>query len=149
MAEACGTRRSERRDLMRTRQAVSEVFKALPAAIAVLDLEDRVEVATEPAETFFGLKPAVRLKDLGYEWLTAMVRRAQDEGRVVENTAADACIQIFRDNREYFFSPVVVPILMESGRRRFPARRSSQGCTARARIQTQCGTTVSHQLRNR
>ncbi len=110
-------RRSERRDLMRTRQAVSEVFKALPSAIAVLDLEDRVEVATEPAKTFFGLKPGVRLKDLGFEWLTAMVRRAQDEGRIVENAPGDACIQIFRDNREYFFSPAVVPIVVESGRR--------------------------------
>jgi len=42
-------RRSARLDLMRTRQAVGEVFKALPAAIAVLDLEGRVEFATEPA----------------------------------------------------------------------------------------------------
>ena len=146
------TRRSDRRDLMRTRQAVSEVFKALPAAIAVLDLEDRVEVATEPAEIFFGLKPGARLKDLGYEWLTAMVRQAQDEGRIVENTAADACIQIFRDNREYFFSPVVVPIVVESGRREISGTavilkdvtslREQQG------LKRSAVTTVSHQLRN-
>ena len=145
-------RRSDRRDLMRTRQAVSEVFKALPAAIAVLDLEDRVEVATEPAETFFGLKPAVRLKDLGYEWLTAMVRRAQDEGRVVENTAGDACIQIFRDNREYFFSPVVVPIVVESGRREISGTavilKDVTSLREQQELKRSAVTTVSHQLRN-
>ncbi|HSO61443.1 MAG TPA: ATP-binding protein [Desulfobacterales bacterium] len=145
-------RRSDRRNLMRTRQVVSEVFKALPAAIAVLDLEDRVEVATEPAGTFFGLKPAVRLKDLGYEWLTAMVRRALDEGRVVENTAADACIQIFRDNREYFFSPVVVPILMESGRGEISGTaiilKDVTSLREQQEIKRSAVTTVSHQLRN-
>jgi signal transduction histidine kinase len=145
-------RRSDRRDLMRTRQAVSEVFKALPAAIAVLDLEDRVEVATEPAEKFFGLKPAVRLKDLGYEWLTAMVRRAQDEGRVVENNTRDACIQIFRDNREYFFSPVVVPIVMESGRREISGTavilKDVTSLREQQELKRSAVTTVSHQLRN-
>ena len=146
------TRRSDRRDLMRTRQAVSEVFKALPAAIAVLDLEDRVEVATEPAETFFGLKPGVRLKDLGYEWLTALVRRAQDEGRIVENTAGDACIQIFRDNREYFFSPVVVPIVVESGRREISGTavilKDVTSLREQQELKRSAVTTVSHQLRN-
>jgi signal transduction histidine kinase len=146
------TRRSDRRDLMRTRQAVSEVFKALPAAIAVLDLEDRVEVATEPAEKFFGLKPAVRLKDLGYDWLTAMVRRAQDEGRIVENNTRDACIQIFRDNHEYFFSPVVVPIVMESGRREISGTavilKDVTSLREQQELKRSAVTTVSHQLRN-
>ena len=145
-------RRSDRRDLLRTRQAVSEVFKALPTAIAVLDLEDRVEVATEHAKTFFGLKPAVRLKDLGYEWLTAMVRRAQDEGRVVENAPGDACIQIFRDNREYFFSPVVVPILMESGRGEISGTavilKDVTSMREQQELKRSAVTTVSHQLRN-
>jgi NtrC-family two-component system sensor histidine kinase KinB len=145
-------RRSDRRDLLRTRQAVSEVFKALPAAIAVLDLEDRVEVATEPAKTFFGLKPAVRLRDLGYEWLTPMVRRAQDEGCVVENTAADACIQIFRDNREYFFSPVVVPIVVNSGRREISGTavilKDVTSLREQQELKRSAVATVSHQLRN-
>jgi NtrC-family two-component system sensor histidine kinase KinB len=145
-------RRSERRDLLRTRQAVSEVFKALPAAIAVLDLEDRVEVATERAKTFFGLKPGVRLKDLGYEWLTAMVRRTQDEGRVVENAPGDASIQIFRDNREYFFSPVVVPIVVESGRREISGTavilKDVTSMREQQELKRSAVTTVSHQLRN-
>ena len=88
-------RRSDRRNLMRTRKAVSEVFKALPTAIAVLDLEDRVEVATEPAETLFGLKRGLPLSRLGYEWLTAMVRQAQDEGRVSRTTSRAPASRFF------------------------------------------------------
>ena len=145
-------RRSARLDLMRTRQAVGEVFKALPAAIAVLDLEGRVEFATEPAETFFGLKPAVRLKDLGYEWLTAMARQAQDEGHVVENTAGDACIQIFREGCEYFFNPIVVPIMVESGRGEISGTavilKDVTSLREQQELKRSAVTTVSHQLRN-
>jgi len=145
-------RRSERRDLMRTRKATSEVFKALPAAIAVLDLEERVEVSTEPAEKFFGLKPGVRVRDLGYEWLASMVRRAHDEGRVVENAGRDAGIQVFRDNREYFFAPTVVPIAAESSRDEISGTAVILKDVTQVREQQELKrsavTTVSHQLRN-
>jgi len=145
-------RRSERRDLMRTRKATSEVFKALPAAIAVLDLEERVEVSTEPAEKFFGLKPGVRVRDLGYEWLTSMVRRAHDEGRVVENPGRDTSIQVFRDNREYFFAPTVVPIPAESGRDEISGTavilRDVTQVREQQELKRSAVTTVSHQLRN-
>ncbi|MGE5258213.1 MAG: ATP-binding protein, partial [Hyphomicrobiales bacterium] len=145
-------RRSERRDLMRTRKATSEVFKALPAAIAVLDLEERVEVSTEPAEKFFGLRPGVRVRDLGYEWLTSMVRRAHDEGRVVENTGRDAGIQVFRDNREYFFAPTVVPIPAEAHREDISGTavilRDVTQVREQQELKRSAVTTVSHQLRN-
>jgi len=145
-------RRSARLDLMRTRQAVGEVFKALPAAIAVLDLEGRVEFATEPAETFFGLKPAVRIEDLRYEWLTAMARRAQDEGHVVETAAGEAYIQIFREGCEYFFNPIVVPIMVESGRGEISGTavilKDVTSLREQQELKRSAVTTVSHQLRN-
>ena len=146
------TRRSERRDLMRTRKATSEVFKALPAAIAVLDLEERVEVSTEPAEKLFGLKPGVRVRDLGYEWLNSMVRQAHDEGRVVDHPGRDAGIQVFRDNREYFFAPTVVPIAAESGREEISGTavilRDVTQVREQQELKRSAVTTVSHQLRN-
>jgi signal transduction histidine kinase len=145
-------RRSERRDLMRTRRATGEVFKALPSAIAVLDLDGRVEVATGDAERLFGLKPGVRVEDLGYDWLTPLIRRAQVEGRVVEGTAKENCIQIFRDNRECFFTPTVVPILMESGRDEISGTTVILKDVTQVREQQELKrsavTTVSHQLRN-
>jgi two-component system, NtrC family, sensor histidine kinase KinB len=153
MAEGLRTiRRSERMDLMRTRRATGEVFKALPSAIAVLDLDGRVEVATGEAERLFGLKPGVKVENLGYDWLTPLIRRAQTEARVVDVTAKENCIQIFGDNREYFFAPTVVPILAESGRDGISGTAVILKDMSRVREQQELKrsavTTVSHQLRN-
>ena len=153
MAEGLRTiRRSERLDLMRTRRATGEVFKALPAVIAVLDLDRRVDVATGDAERLFGLKPGVRVEDLGYEWLVPLIRRAQAEGRVVEATTQEGYIQIFGDNREYFFAPTVVPILAESGRDEISGTAVILKDVSQVREQQELKrsavTTVSHQLRN-
>jgi two-component system, NtrC family, sensor histidine kinase KinB len=145
-------RRNDHRKLTRTRKAVSEVFKALPTAIAVLDLDNRVEVATESAETLFGLKRGTHLNSLGYEWLTGMVRQAQVEGHVVGGDSKDACIQIFHDNHEFFFSPIVVPILEEADRAEISGTAVILNDVTSLREQQELKrsavTTVSHQLRN-
>ncbi len=153
MAEGLRTiRRSDRLDLMRTRRATGEVFKALPSAIAVLDLDGRVEVATGDAQRLFGLKPGVNVEDLGYAWLTPLIRRAQTEARVVDVTAKENCIQIFGDNREYFFAPTVVPILAESGRDEISGTavilKDMSQVREQQELKRSAVTTVSHQLRN-
>jgi two-component system, NtrC family, sensor histidine kinase KinB len=102
-------RKEDQINLMRTRRATEEVFKALPAAIAVFDLDGRVEVSTEGADRHFGLKPGVLARDLNYGWLPALIRKALDEGRIVEG---DGYAQLFVHNREYFFQPTAVPILV-------------------------------------
>lgn len=145
-------RRSARRDLIRTRKATSEVFKALPVAIAVLDLDERVEVATEQAEIFFGLKPGVRIRDLEIDWLPPMIRKAQDEGRLVENLSREASHQVFRDSREYFFSPVVVPIAEGYSRGEISGTaiilKDVTPLREQQELKRSAVTTVSHQLRN-
>lgn len=103
-------RANDRRELMRNRQANIEVFKALPDAVAVLDLDGRVEVATETAERYFGLKPGVMIKNAGLEWLSKLVDRALLEWRPVENTGKGKFVQHFIENREHFFQPSAVPI---------------------------------------
>jgi signal transduction histidine kinase len=153
MAEGLRTiRRSERLDLMRTRRATGEVFKALPSAIAVLDLDGRVEVATGDAERLFGLKPGVKVEDLDYDWLTPLIRRVQTEGRVVDVTAKESCIQVFGDNREYFFAPTVVPIHAESGRDEISGTavilKDMSQVREQQELKRSAVTTVSHQLRN-
>jgi len=145
-------RRSARRDLIRTRKATSEVFKALPVAIAVLDLDDRVEVATEQAEIFFGLKPGVRVGDLDIGWLPPMIRKAHDEGRLVENLSREASLQVFRGGREYFFSPVVVPIAEGYTRGDISGTaviiKDVTPLHEQQELKRSAVTTVSHQLRN-
>lgn len=104
------TRKEDRINLIRTRRATEEVFKALPTAIAVLDLAGQVEVSTETAVRFFGLTPGIMVESLGYDWLNPLIKKAVYEGRTVEYESPDTYIQQFVDNREYFFQPVAVPI---------------------------------------
>jgi len=103
-------RKEERINLMRTRQATEEVFKALPSAIAVLDLDGRVEVSTEMADLHFGIRPGVLVGDLGYEWLLPLARKALNEDRIIEHDPKSGYVQQFVDNRESFFQPMAVPI---------------------------------------
>jgi two-component system, NtrC family, sensor histidine kinase KinB len=103
-------RKEDRVNLMRTRRATEEVFKALPTAIAVLDLNGKVEVSTESADQHFGFKSGVLASDLGYEWLLPLIREALNEDRIVERDPKNGYVQIFVDNKEYFFQPMVVPI---------------------------------------
>jgi NtrC-family two-component system sensor histidine kinase KinB len=145
-------RRSARRDLIRTRKATSEVFKALPVAIAVLDLDERVEVATEQADIFFGLKPGARIRDLQIDWLPPMIRKAHGEGRMVENPSEEGCLQVFRGSREYFFSPAVVPIAEGYSRGEISGTaiilRDVTPLREQQELKRSAVTTVSHQLRN-
>jgi len=144
-------RRSEQLDLMRTRKATEEVFKALPAVIAVLDPDGRVEVSTETAEKYFGLKPGALVKDLGFPWMSQLLQNALDKDRIVGNEPGGSFIQQFVENREYFFQPAAFPILAE------PNRDEPTGTVIILKDVTQVHeqqelkrnvvSTVSHQLR--
>jgi two-component system, NtrC family, sensor histidine kinase KinB len=103
-------RNADRINLLRTQRAAEEVFKALPTTIAVLDLDGRVEISTETAARHFGLKPGVRVSELGYEWLTSVIQKALNENRTIEPGPKNGFIQQFIDNREYFFQPMIIPI---------------------------------------
>jgi len=81
-----------------------------------------------------------------------LIRRAQTEARVVDVTAKENCIQIFGDNREYFFAPTVVPILAESGRDEISGTavilKDMSQVREQQELKRSAVTTVSHQLRN-
>jgi signal transduction histidine kinase len=142
-------RKEDRVNLMRTRRATEEVFKALPAAIAVLDLDGKVEISTETADLHFGLKPGVLAGDLGFDWLLPLIRKALDEYEIAESDPKT--VQQFIDNREYFFQPVAVPIPVG------PERREPTGVALIFKDVTQVHeqqemkrdvvSTVSHQLK--
>jgi two-component system, NtrC family, sensor histidine kinase KinB len=144
-------RKADRINLLRTQRAAEEVFKALPTAIAVLDLNGRVEISTETAGRQFGLKPGLLAPELGYEWLPPMIRKALDEDRAIEGDPKNGYIQQFIDNREYFFQPMIVPIHVG------PERGESAGLALILKDMTQVHeqqelkrgvvSTVSHQLK--
>jgi NtrC-family two-component system sensor histidine kinase KinB len=144
-------RKEDRANLMRTKRATEEVFKALPTAIAVFDLEGKVEVSTETADQHFGLKPGVLASDLGFEWLLSLTRKALEEDRIVERDPKNGYVQQFFDNCEYFFQPMAVPIPVG------PERREPTGVALILKDVTQVHeqqemkrgvvSTVSHQLK--
>jgi signal transduction histidine kinase len=107
-------KRRDEMDLIRTRRATEEVFKALPAAIAVLDRDGRVEVSTETARKHFGLKPGVEAKSLGFEWLNRLVDKSIGGEDSAQLGSPGGYVQQFVENSEYFFQPAVVPIRAES-----------------------------------
>jgi two-component system, NtrC family, sensor histidine kinase KinB len=103
-------RREDRAALMRTSRATEEVFKVLPEAVAVFDLEGRVQISTETANRAFGLKPGILAADLDYAWLPLLIQKAVIEERSVELDSKNAYIQQFINNREFFFQPVAIPL---------------------------------------
>ncbi|NTU44024.1 MAG: HAMP domain-containing protein [Chlorobiaceae bacterium] len=103
-------RKTDMDTLLRTRSATQEVFKALPVPIAVLDQNGEIEVSTETAENYFGLKPGVNVHDLGHEWMTELLQNKEKQeygGDTLENKRY---IQHFAGNRESFFLPQAVPV---------------------------------------
>lgn len=144
-------RNEDRISLIRTRRATEEVFNALPSAIAVLDLEGRVEFSTETADRHFGLRPGSYARDLGYEWMDPLLRKALDSECVSRPEFVGADFQRFIDNREHFFQPLAVPISMG------PAHHEPSGLALILKDVTQIHeqqelkrgvlSTVSHQLK--
>ena len=103
-------RKEDRINLMRSRRVTEEIFKVLPTAIAVLDLDGRVEISTETADRVFAFKSGVLAGDLGFDWLPPLIRKALSEDRIIEQDPQNGYVQQFVDNHEYFFQPMAVPI---------------------------------------
>ncbi|HET7290249.1 MAG TPA: ATP-binding protein, partial [Thermodesulfobacteriota bacterium] len=144
-------RKSERMNLIRLRRAMEEVVKALPDAIAILDMEGRVEVSTDTAQRMFGLKPGALVNDLGYEWMPGLIGRALVEDRMVDLDSKNGYVQRFAEGREYFFKPIAVPIPVKpkSGEHTGSAIILSDVTQLheQAELKRDVVSTVSHQLR--
>ena len=144
-------RKRDRETLFRTRRATQEVFKVLPTPIAVLDLNGNVEVSTESANQYFGLKPGVNARDLGYEWLTVLLQKALRQGSAAEYRESNGFIQHFIENREYFFQPMALPVTagIESDGFAGTALILKDVTQLHEQLELKCSviSTVSHQLR--
>lgn len=102
-------RRSDRTRMARIRRSTQQVFKGLPDAVAVVDLEGRVEVSTDTAAELFGLKPQALVQSLPFDWMGDLRDEALRRGRMAE--AGQTTIQRFIKGEEHFFRPGAVPIL--------------------------------------
>ncbi len=104
-------RRSNRSKLFRIQQATQQAFDSLPEAVAVIDPEGTVEVATETARNFFGLQPNTPIKELPLEWVNGLVQEALKQGRITEPKGNQKVIQHFIQGEERYFRPEAIPIL--------------------------------------
>jgi two-component system, NtrC family, sensor histidine kinase KinB len=104
-------RRINRSKLFRIQQATQQAFDSLPEAVAVIDPEGKVEVATEAAKIFFGLQPNTPVRDLPLEWINGLVLEAFKLGRTTEPKGNQTVIQHFIQGEERYFHPEAVPIL--------------------------------------
>lgn len=104
-------RRSDQTRLIRIQRATQQAFDSLPEAVAVLDLEGKVEVSTEPAKTIFGLKPNASIFQLSEGWMALMFNEALSTGRTSRPGDTHRLIQQFVAGEERYFKPEAVPIL--------------------------------------
>jgi len=108
-------RRDGQARLLRIRRSTQQAFDSLPDAIAVLNPEGEVEVATVAAGEAFGLRVNVRVADLPVPWMASLFEEALRKGRTMELEGTGAVVQQFVRNEERFYRPNAVPILDPGG----------------------------------
>jgi two-component system, NtrC family, sensor histidine kinase KinB len=104
-------RRSDQAHIIRIQQATQQAFNSLPEAIAVIDLEGKVEVATETAKNSFGLQPNISLSALPFGWMAELYQEAIRQGRKVIPKNGQGVFQHFIQGEERYFHPEAIPIL--------------------------------------
>jgi signal transduction histidine kinase/HAMP domain-containing protein len=142
-------RRTGQARLLRIQRSTQQAFDGLPDAIAVINPEGEVEVATEAARNAFGLKPNVSVRNLPYPWMSNLFEEALAKGHAAELKGAQAVLQQFVGNQERFYRPRAAPIL-DSGREPAGVVLILQDVTQqRQRDEMKSGviSTVSHQLK--
>jgi two-component system, NtrC family, sensor histidine kinase KinB len=104
-------RRGDQARFVRIQDSTQHTFDSLPDAVAVLDLQGKVEVATESARTVFGLVPGVQVQSLPLKWLADLYGHALQRDPSLAPEVNGALVQHFDRGEERYFRPVAVPIL--------------------------------------
>ncbi len=104
-------RRSDHAKLLRLQQSTQKAFRNLPEALAIVDSEGKVEIATESARTNFGLVPNARISDSLHPWMIDLYQDAIQSTRPPTNEYKCPIIQHFVNNQEKFYQPHAYSIL--------------------------------------
>ena len=99
-------RSNEKVKLLSTKLSTEELFKVLPVAIAVIDADGCVELASGSAGRYFGLKGGVSIRELKIEWLDHLVRSVLSGAQSMEAET----LQQFVDGKELFFRPSAIAL---------------------------------------
>ena len=104
-------RRSDHAKLLRLQQSTQKAFRNLPEALAIVDSEGKVEIATDSARTNFGLVPNARISDSLHPWMLNLYQDAIQSDRPPTNEYKYPMIQHFVNNQEKFYQPHAYSIL--------------------------------------
>jgi signal transduction histidine kinase len=138
-------RRSDQAKLVRIQRATQQAFDSLPDAVAVVDLQGKVEVATGAAGNIFGLRPNTLIFDLPLGWMADLYKEALKDGRAVQQKV----VQHFVGGEERYYRPEAIPIL-DSDRQLTGVILVLQDVTQlrqQEEIKRGVVSTVSHQLK--
>jgi signal transduction histidine kinase len=108
-------RRTDQAKLMRVQRATQQAFDSLPDAIAVIDFDGMVEVATVLARDTFGLKQNTRIQDTKFPLIMDICQRAIKSGHSALPENGKTIIQQFVQGEERFFRPEAEPIKDQEG----------------------------------
>lgn len=103
-------RRTREAKLAQIQHAIQQAFNSLPDAVAVVNLDGQVEVATEAAAKAFGLKPNTHIQDLSLDWIMPLFNSAITNGGPGGPGRNPTPIQCFVNGEERYFRPGAVPI---------------------------------------
>ena len=104
-------RRKDEDKLVRIQQSTQQTFNSLPNAVAMVDLDGRVEIATETASKIFGLKRGVQIQGLHFKWMNDLFKEALAGDYTQTLKRSIPIIQHFVNAEEHYFQPTAVPIL--------------------------------------
>ena len=142
-------RRTDHAKLLRIQRSTQQALNSLPDVIAVLDPDGVVEVSTEAAREAFGLKPATRLQNLPYPWMTGLFEHALRADRVTASRETPRVVQQFVGGEERFYHPKAIPIMDSDKRPAGVVLVLSDVTRQRHQDEMKSGviSTVSHQLK--
>ncbi len=107
-------RRYDQAKLIRTQQATQETLDSLSEAVAILDLEGKVEISTEAARKLFGIQAGTSLRDLPYVELSDLFQNVV-AGVPDHLGKRQKVLQRFVHGREHYFSFDAAPIRNREG----------------------------------
>lgn len=108
-------RRSDQAKLARTREAAKETFSRLPDAVAIAALDGKIEMATESAKKFFGLKVGALVQDTAVEHLIRLFYNIVDQDHL-QHPAEEKLFQLFVSGEERYFQANAAPMTDRDGR---------------------------------
>jgi PAS domain S-box-containing protein len=107
-------RRSDQAKLVRTEQATKEAFNKLPDAVAVVDLDGKVEISTASARNLFGLKPGVHLQEVPVAHLNHLFQDIFKDD-FLKYKEKQKLFQLFVNGEERYFHMDAAPMTDRDG----------------------------------